>query len=188
MSVSDEKSRLRRTLKEAGAAFLSATTSAQREAFARDVFDQIERSDAFRNARTVLLYASLPDEVPTGSVLARWSSSRQLVLPLVEGETLRLKRYSPEGVRPGYQGILEPLESCPEVAPGEIDLAIVPARAYTREGARLGRGKGYYDRLLPLLDKAVKVGAAFPFQMVESLPVEEWDVRLDAVYSLSFLG
>ncbi len=158
------------------------------EAWAGRLWGQIEASKAFRGARTVLLYASLPDEVPTTALLRRWAGDKRLVLPLVCGDELLLKAYAPDAMRPGYRGIPEPLPTCPDVAPEEIDFALIPGVAFTAQGGRLGRGKGYYDRLLPRLSRAVKVGAAFPFQVLERLPLDVWDARLDVVYSFSSLG
>ena len=186
----EEKRSLRKRLAERREAWLAETTLEERAACVASIWAQVESSEPFCCARTILLYASLPDELPTDLVLKRWSQAsadpmtpgKQLVLPLVEGESLRLKTYHPDALQPGYQGILEPLPSCPDVPTEAIDLAIVPGRAFTKDGWRLGRGKGFYDRLLPALVNAWKVGVAYPYQIVEKLPVESWDVRLDAVY------
>ncbi len=155
------------------------------EEWAERLWEQIEASEAFRRARTVLLYASLPDEVPTEALFRRWAGDKRLVLPLVCGDELLLKAYAPDALRPGYRGIPEPLPTSPDVAPEEIDFALIPGVAFTAQGGRLGRGKGYYDRLLPRLTRAVKAGAAFPFQMRERLPLDAWDAPLDIVYSFS---
>ncbi len=73
-------------------------------------------------------------------------------------------------------------EDC--VDPGEIELIVVPAVAYDKAGNRLGRGKGFYDRLLSSA-KATKIGVGYDFQLVESIPVEERDVPVDMVRSPS---
>ena len=62
-----------------------------------------------------------------------------------------------------------------------IDLVIVPGVAFDRDGNRLGRGKGYYDRLLPRIPSAYKVGICFPFQIVEEVPAEPFDIRMDEI-------
>lgn len=177
-----DKQRLRQNLRERAEAFFVQTPFAQREEMAREVFAGIEKTGPFERARTILLYASLPDELPTDGPLSRWGTSKRLALPLVRGEELVLKAYDPARLRPGYRGIAEPEESCPDVSAEEIDLVIVPGRAFTRDGRRLGRGKGFYDRLLPRLKNAVRFGVAFPFQIVEELPADPWDADLDAVF------
>ncbi len=65
----------------------------------------------------------------------------------------------------------------------KIDLALIPGVAFTPQGDRLGRGKGYYDRLLPLLKKAYKIGVCFPYQVVEHIPCEPHDITVDYVQS-----
>jgi 5-formyltetrahydrofolate cyclo-ligase len=65
-----------------------------------------------------------------------------------------------------------------------IDLVLVPGIAFTRAGARIGRGAGFFDRFLAhRAARAIKIGIAFSFQIVESLPLERHDVRLDLVVS-----
>ena len=86
--------------------------------------------------------------------------------------------------------MLEPDPShCPLVAPEAIDLAIIPGVAFDPEtGVRLGRGGGYYDRLLASPGfRAVTVGACFDLQLVAGLPAEEHDQRVDLVVSESAL-
>ena len=200
----EEKRSIRQRMKERRQEWLAGTTAEERAACIDSIWSQVESSETFRCARTVLLYASLPDEVPTETILQRWSQPlpalerescqftldnagrvwpKTLVLPLVEGESLCLKAYDSSALRSGYQGILEPLPFCPDIAPETIDLAIIPGRAFTLDGWRLGRGKGFYDRLLPTLAHARKIGVAYPYQILESLPTDPWDAPLDAVYT-----
>ena len=68
----------------------------------------------------------------------------------------------------------------PVVTGDEIDLAVIPGVAFDRYGHRLGRGKGYYDRLLPQIP-APKVGICFPFQLIEEVPAEAFDFRMDTI-------
>jgi 5-formyltetrahydrofolate cyclo-ligase len=82
-------------------------------------------------------------------------------------------------MRVGAYGILEPTGPL-FTDYDSIDLAVVPGVAFTRDGVRLGRGKGYYDRLLPRI-KSPKVGICFPFQILESIPTEPFDVKMDEV-------
>ena len=62
-----------------------------------------------------------------------------------------------------------------------IDLAIVPGMAFDPQGHRLGRGRGYYDRFLPLIPQAYKIGLCFPFQLVGNVPTEPTDIAMDEV-------
>jgi 5-formyltetrahydrofolate cyclo-ligase len=81
---------------------------------------------------------------------------------------------------PGKFGIREPALSCPEVALNRLDLVLVPGIAFDVSGGRLGRGKGFYDRLLPAVN-GLKCGVAFDEQIVDAVPVGPMDVRLNCI-------
>ena len=66
-----------------------------------------------------------------------------------------------------------------------IDFIVVPGVAFDAKGNRLGRGKGYYDRLLPRIPSAYKAGICFPFQLVEEVPAESFDVRMDIIITIN---
>lgn len=132
---------------------------------------------------TVLMYYSLNDEVNTHDAIDRLvADGKTVLLPVVIGDNaMELRRYTgPGDLRVGSYGIKEP------VGPlysdyGEIDVAIVPGMGFDRNGNRLGRGKGYYDRFLPLLPQAEKIGICFPFQIFPTVPTDENDIRMDSV-------
>ncbi|MBQ7180967.1 MAG: 5-formyltetrahydrofolate cyclo-ligase [Bacteroidaceae bacterium] len=130
-------------------------------------------------AHGVLLYASLPDEVDTTSLIScALQEGKRVFLPVVEGGELYIKAYSGQTVIGPY-GIREPVgERLLDYS--QIDLAVIPGMAFDRQGHRLGRGKGYYDRLLPALS-AYRIGLCFPFQLVESVPVDSHDCLVDEV-------
>ena len=129
----------------------------------------------------VLLYHALPDEVDLNRLLT--PQGTELLLPKVTGpDSMELRRYlSPEHLQTGAYGIQEP--TGPLFADYDrITTAIMPGMAFDREGHRLGRGKGYYDRLLPQLKRAYKIGVCFPFQYFTSpIPTTETDVAMDEV-------
>ena len=83
-------------------------------------------------------------------------------------------------LRPGAFDIMEPVGQ-PVTDYGHIDLAVVPGMAFDAQGHRLGRGKGYYDRLLPRLGHCYKIGMCFDFQKVPSVPTEPTDIAMDEV-------
>lgn len=106
---------------------------------------------------------------------------KMVLLPTVVGDELELHEYLDEkafSTSPSFdiQESTGPLFT--DYA--KIDLAIIPGMAFTPQGDRLGRGKGYYDRLLPQLTCPL-IGLAFPFQMVDSIPTEDHDVKMDEV-------
>ena len=146
------------------------------------IMRQVEALPNFQQARTVLLYWSMADEVQTHDFVNKWYKDKVLLLPCVDGDDLVLRRYTgPECMVAGEQfGIGEP--TGPAFTDLDaVELIIVPGVAFDRTGNRMGRGRGFYDRLLKCTPKALKVGVAFDFQMIDDVPVEEFDVKMDAV-------
>ena len=158
-----------------------ALDSRQRLRASAAIFSAVERLPEFRAARTVAVFAALPDEPATDEVLARWASARRVVLPRVEGDAMRFYACRPDALVFGAFGILEPQGERPCPA-GEIDLVVCPGVAFTADGRRLGRGRGYYDRYLgdPAF-RGFRVGVCYAHQLVDDLPVEPHDVRMDRV-------
>ena len=144
------------------------------------IFDKLETISGFKDSDIVLLYSAIAGEPQTEAFIRKWHGVKRLVLPKVVGDVLELREYSPETVSPGYKGILEPSDMARKVDPVEVQFAIIPGMAFDRSGHRMGRGKGYYDRLLPELH-CTKAGVAFRHQLVEEVPVEDHDEPVDMV-------
>ena len=112
---------------------------------------------------------------------APYGKTLRVVLPRVEGDAMRFYACRPDALVFGAFGILEPQGERPCPA-GEIDLVVCPGVAFTADGRRLGRGRGYYDRYLgdPAF-RGFRVGVCYAHQLVDDLPVEPHDVRMDRV-------
>ena len=148
------------------------------------VMRQVEQLPEFLKARVVLLYWSMADEVQTHDFVERWYSEKTLLLPCVDGDDLRLRQYTgPECMVAGEQfGIGEPTADTPEWTDlGAVEMIVVPGVAFDRKNNRMGRGRGFYDRLLKSTPNAVKVGVAYDFQIMDEIPVEAFDVPMDRV-------
>lgn len=173
-----EKSDIRREVRQR----IKALSPEERMAEARSIFDRVEALDSFGKAQCVAAFVAMPDEVPTKEILERWLKlGKRIVVPRVEGDIMRFYDYSPDRIVVGAYGIEEPV-GYDEVAPTEIDLIIVPARAFTLAGARLGRGGGFYDKYMSLEGfSAYKVGVAFGCQIFDELPTDKHDIRVDTV-------
>lgn len=159
-------------------------TEAERRDAARAVFNALEHTAAFMMADRILIYHSLPDELSTLEFLDKWHTRKQFYLPRVNGVNLELLPYEQTSLRLGAFHIEEPSEGTP-ADPATMELIIVPAVAYDRRGNRLGRGKGFYDRLLATT-KATTIGVAYDFQLVDELPVEPHDTPVQIVLTESF--
>lgn len=142
-----------------------------------------EQLPEFRQAGTILLYHSLRDEVDTSSFLNLWQHDKRLLLPVVKENDLIICDYHPDNLKPGSFGIFEPQGD--EITDlSIIDLIIIPGVAFDKNRNRLGRGKGYYDRLLSRLS-AYKVGICYDCQITDHIPVEEHDIPMDHVITES---
>lgn len=154
-------------------------SEAEKLTAASEVFEHLERSAAFMLAERILMYHSLPDELPTHAFLAKWNGRKKFYLPRVNGVNLEILPYDESRLELGAFHIEEPTGN-DTVSEDEIELIIVPAVAFDRKRNRLGRGKGFYDRLLKLT-RATKIGIGYNFQIVDEIPVEEHDIPMDFV-------
>ena len=88
----------------------------------------------------------------------------------------------PGQLAPGRWGIWEPTDEAPLLSDySRLDLVVVPGVAFSSDGKRLGRGKSFYDRFLPLVPRAAFVGVCYPCQVVEQIPADPWDIGMDIV-------
>lgn len=160
--------------------------TAGRQRAAQTVAERVAELAAALDAEHVLCFASFRDEIDTAPVLqALRRAGRTTLLPVVAG--LGLLAVPVEDDTPltaGERGTPEPPppHQAQAIDPAVIDLVVVPGLAFAKSGVRLGYGGGYYDRFLPLLRReAVRLGLGYGAQLVETLPGEPHDVRLDAV-------
>jgi 5,10-methenyltetrahydrofolate synthetase len=148
----------------------------------QEAISQLETLPQFKSAKTIFIYWSLPDEVPTHELIEKYRREKRFILPRVVGDHLELREYTGiESLEKGSSfSIQEPTGSVFSDF-DSIEMAVVPGIAFTKKGERLGRGGGYYDRTLPFLKKASWIGVAFPFQLVAWLPQDKHDISLDLI-------
>lgn len=161
---------------------IGALSTEEKSRAAEQIFSDIESMESFRSTHNIALFAAMNDEVPTAIALERWPKmGKHVVVPRVEGDIMRFYDYSPERMQTGAFGIEEPMGD-EEFAAGDIDLIIVPARAFTLRGERLGRGGGFYDKYMSLPTfRATKIGIAFSCQIFDYLPCDKHDILVDSV-------
>lgn len=175
--IMDEKKALRIEIRQ----LKRACPLEERRRKSLSVWEAVERDEVFQQAETVLAYWSMDDEVYTHDFVNKWAGSKTLLLPCVKGDELELRYFDgEERLQPG-EGYAIP-EPVGELFTdwGKIDLILVPGVAFDKSGNRLGRGKGYYDKVLKQTG-AYKLGVCFDFQLVERVPVEPHDVKMDWV-------
>ena len=148
----------------------------------RLIMEQVQQLPAFRKAKVVLLYWSMADEVQTHDFVEKWYRDKVLLLPCVDGNDLVLRQYTgPECLVAGEQfGIGEPTGPVWDNL-DSVELIVVPGVAFDRRNNRMGRGRGFYDRMLKSTPNAIKIGIAYRFQVLEEIPVEAFDVPMDLI-------
>ena len=139
-------------------------------------------SEPYRNADTLLLYASLPEEIDLTPVLQQArADGKRTAYPLCDPSagTLSFRLIGSDSeLIPGIFGLREPAPGTPVLFPGEPlpvhSVCLVPGIVFDRKGYRIGFGKGYYDRFLPAFP-GIPVGLAYDCCVVSSLPAEPFD-------------
>lgn len=172
-------------LREKILAAVTAIPAEKRKSDSCKICAALKQWTVFKTAKTILFFAPLPNEPDVWPLLAE---------ALGGGKIAALPRFRPADqtyaacrirqprteIVTGQFGIREPAATCMEIPAAELDLILVPGVAFDRRGHRLGRGKGFYDRLLQRAD-GVKCGVAFAEQMAEAVPAEAHDVRMNFV-------
>jgi 5-formyltetrahydrofolate cyclo-ligase len=169
------------------AAARDALDAAWRDRASRALCERIAALPSFASARTVLL---------TSPFRSEWNAEPLIDLALAQGKTVALPRVveparmlelcrvvdAARDIVVGWRGIPEPASDCSRVYADDVDWVLVPGVAFDRDGARLGYGGGYYDRLLPLLPaRAPRVAGAFSVQIVDEVPRAPHDITMDVV-------
>jgi len=164
---------------------LAPIERAAQEALLSDLFPGLPGYD---QAHTILLYArAFPEELDTSPYLRHaLEYGKRVACPRVDRRERRLRIFTIRDpgadLGPGTLGIPEPRDHCMEIEPSSIDWALVPGLAFDPACRRLGRGAGFYDRLLPQFRPDVPRWAlGFDRQVVDELPVEPHDVSLDGI-------
>lgn len=122
----------------------------------------------------------MPGQLRPGQ-LAQMLPPEQLEQMLPPGQ-LPPEQVPPGQLAPGRWGIWEPTDEAPLLSDySRLDLVVVPGVAFSSDGKRLGRGKSFYDRFLPLVPRAAFVGVCYPCQVVEQIPADPWDIGMDIV-------
>ncbi len=150
----------------------------------RAIAERLLQRPEWQSARTVLAYLALPTEISMDTVIgAALAAGKTVAVPVLTDErgvmqAVRLVNLT--AVTAGRLGIREPQERSAVIAPQAIDLVLVPGTAFSRDGARLGAGGGYYDRYLPKT-QAFRVGIAAECMLTDDVPLTGTDARMDAV-------
>ena len=181
---------------------LSNISAAQREEYSQKAAASFLNSSIYKNASCIAAFFSLPEEVDTLPIIARaFMDKKRVLLPRVAAGSNEMDFYELAAPVLGLEaqteanawGIREPLESLPLIEKKNIpaDAAIlVPGLAFSKDGRRLGRGKGFYDRYLSELlaanptfaERGKFCGYCMALQIADSVPTEENDILMQEVF------
>jgi 5-formyltetrahydrofolate cyclo-ligase len=179
--LTHEKRELRKKLRDS----LKALSTENSAADSLKASALLRQQSVWQKARTILFYSPTLGEIDLSAVMAEG---------LRDGKTIALPRFIDDErhygafqitdaalhCAPGKFGIPEPKEHCPSIPLNQLDLVLAPGVGFDAAGHRLGRGKGFYDRLLAQTS-GIKCGVAFDPQIVERIPAEEHDVRMNCI-------
>jgi len=175
------KSELRRRMRGVRRA-MAAEARAERS---RAIVARLRDEPCFSEARTVAAFVAVRGEVDLAPLVAfAREAGKTVLLPRVDDadDALVLHVHAADApLEPSRFGVPEPQPEAPIVPPHAVDLVLVPGLVFDVRGHRLGYGAGYYDKLLPTLTRATRVGVAFDFQLVPELPDTPGDVPVSRV-------
>jgi 5-formyltetrahydrofolate cyclo-ligase len=156
-----------------------------------DITNKIKKTGFFHYASYIMCYYPILNEVDT-LMLMEYSLEigKHIVLPKIqsldEGEkeivTYEISNISHDLIK-GFYNIPEPdITKCKTIEPQQIDLVLVPGVAFSKRNERLGYGGGFYDKFLPKLrSDCIKIGLGYEFQIMDKLPFEEYDIKMDLI-------
>jgi len=165
---------------------LLALQSESRDRKSQRACQRLVAAEQFQNASTVMLFLSLPHEIDTSeAILSAWQLGKSVAVPKVSWEQRHMIPVQINSLEAGISteasGLRNPTTGLP-VPFGDIDLVVTPALAFDRNGNRLGRGGGYYDKFFAHDQlKACRCGFAYAEQIVETVPATDHDQTMDMV-------
>jgi 5-formyltetrahydrofolate cyclo-ligase len=177
-----EPAEIKKQMRQVARLVVAALTPDQQKYLSRRACELFLSQDVYARAKSILLYMPLQAELDVRLIYERATSDgKDLALPRFVPEISAYGAYfvGDEPLAPGAFGALEPSDNNP-VPVNRLDLIVAPGLAFDARGRRLGRGKGFYDRLL-CTTTGVKCGICFDEQLLAEIPVEPHDIHLDFV-------
>lgn len=140
-----------------------------------------------QSAHTILFFAPLPDELDVWLLLEKLLPAKKICAlpafdPTAQSYSARRVMNLETDIATGKFGVSEPLPGCEPISLDRFDLVLAPGMAFDLSGNRLGRGRGFYDRILAAAS-GVKCGVAYDFQLLEKIPVEPHDAQVNFIFT-----
>jgi 5-formyltetrahydrofolate cyclo-ligase len=184
--MSDTRDTLRSSLREKR----QELSTEQQMAASLALFNMLGNQDFFRVAQRIAFYQVADGEIDPRMLLdLALSEGKSCFLPVIQQDNPEFVSFAPYDANtelvPNKWGIAEPPAS-EVISPTNFDVVFVPLVAFSKDCFRMGMGQGFYDRTFSFKifnrrSSPMLVGLAHECQLIDSFPVESWDVRLDAV-------
>ncbi len=181
----EDKLLLRKELKKRRAAL----THEYIDKASEEIFAAVKQLRCFQKSSCIMIYVSYQNEINTHPFIEYCiAAGKKVLTPICNPDrsmTLALTEQFPAGFAATSMGIMEiPKDKATAVAPEELDMIITPGLAFTPEGARIGYGGGYYDRLFALIrPDTIKLAPSFDPFIIDSIPTGRYDQPVDVIVS-----
>lgn len=147
----------------------------------KKIVNSLLHLENYKKSKTIMFFVSFNNEVNTHDIIKSEIKNKIVIVPKVEHHEIEPSVIIDfDNLITAKFGILEPIETM-KIAYKKIDLVLVPGIVFDKEGHRIGYGFGYYDKFLRKVPKAIKIGLAFDFQIVDKIPREMHDVSVDMI-------
>lgn len=146
-----------------------------------DLTEKIKELSEYKRAKTIFIYISFGSEIETTKLLEDALKEKIVLVPYcvdTNGNMIACRINSLQELKPGKFGILEPEN--PVEYKGVIDFSVIPGVAFSKEGYRIGYGKGYYDRFLSKTE-TFSLGICHHELLFDEIPFDKTDVKLDMI-------
>lgn len=162
------------------------TDISQRKIYDNKIFETLINSNFYKKTKVIFTFVSFKSEVDTHRIIDHAiRDGKTVCVPKIKSKIKGIDVFKIKGkkdLEKRYFGVMEPKDNCTPVNPKDIDLILMPGLAFDKRGGRIGYGGGFYDRFLKKLKKKVsKIALAYHFQILDEVPVNSLDVRVDGI-------
>lgn len=151
-----------------------------RKTAAEIIFEKLEALDIFTKAESIFVYVGFGSEIGTENFIKKYIDKKKIFVPKIVNKEMKVAHINKwSDLSPGHFNVLEPKTN--NFYSGKIDLVITPSIVFSKDGYRLGYGKGYYDKYFSSSDYMISVGLSYDKLLKDSVPKEEHDKRVDCI-------